>query len=169
MPVPEILKERTRQQWRKLGFFYTKDEHPRPAWRLVGSLAGLAAFHAILTTYVAHPSNAPLSEHEHYGPYTYLKVMTWSEAGIDADSIHGTLADLTRLADRVRARADSQSDTVFIPYDEVYGLGIEDTLHREPAIEKIGAAIGWRPTRSLDEVITDVIEHTRSALPSATL
>ena len=76
---------------------------------------------------------------------------------------------ILELADRVRAQADSQSETVFIPYDEVYELGIEDTLHREPAIEKIGAAIGWRPTRSLDEVIADVIEHTRAALPSATL
>jgi UDP-glucose 4-epimerase len=76
---------------------------------------------------------------------------------------------ILELADRVRAQADSQSDTIFIPYDEVYGLGIEDTLHREPAIEKIAAAIGWRPTRSLGEVIADVIEHTRSALPSATL
>jgi UDP-glucose 4-epimerase len=76
---------------------------------------------------------------------------------------------ILELADRVRAQADSQSETIFIPYDEVYGLGIEDTLHREPAIEKIGTAIGWRPTRTLDEVIADVIEHTRSALPSATL
>jgi UDP-glucose 4-epimerase len=76
---------------------------------------------------------------------------------------------ILELADRVRAQAGSQSESVFIPYDEVYELGIEDTLHREPAIGKIGAAIGWKPTRSLDEVIADVIEHTRSALPSATL
>ena len=52
---------------------------------------------------------------------------------------------------------------MFVPYDQVYELGIEDTLHREPSIEKIGAAIGWRPTRSLDEIIADVIEHARSA------
>ena len=30
-------------------------------------------------------------------------------------------------------------------------------LHREPSIEKIGAAIGWAPTRSLDEILADVI------------
>jgi UDP-glucose 4-epimerase len=70
---------------------------------------------------------------------------------------------ILELADRVRARAGSDSETVFVPYDEVYGLGIEDTLHREPAIEKIAAAIGWRPTRSLDEIIDDVVEHVRSA------
>jgi UDP-glucose 4-epimerase len=69
---------------------------------------------------------------------------------------------ILELADRVRAQAGSDSGTVFIPYDEVYGLGIEDTLHREPAIEKIGAAVGWRPSRTLDQVIADVIEHARS-------
>jgi nucleoside-diphosphate-sugar epimerase len=50
-----------------------------------------------------------------------------------------------------------------LPYDEVYGLGIEDTLHREPSIEKIGQAIGWRPTRNLDRILTDVIDHVRAA------
>jgi nucleoside-diphosphate-sugar epimerase len=43
----------------------------------------------------------------------------------------------------------------------VYGLGIEDVLHREPSIEKIGAAIGWKPSRSLDDVLADVIEFER--------
>jgi UDP-glucose 4-epimerase len=76
---------------------------------------------------------------------------------------------ILELADRVRKHANSQSDTVFIPYDEVYELGIEDTLHREPAIEKINTAIGWRPSRTLDEVIADVIEHARSAPQNATL
>jgi UDP-glucose 4-epimerase len=70
---------------------------------------------------------------------------------------------ILELADRVRAEAGSQSDNVFIPYEQVYGLGIEDTLHREPSIEKIAAAIGWRPTRSLTEIIADVVEHARTS------
>jgi UDP-glucose 4-epimerase len=53
----------------------------------------------------------------------------------------------------------------FVPYDQVYGLGIEDTLHREPAIDKVREAIGWSPTRSLDEILADVVEHVRSAPP----
>ena len=67
------------------------------------------------------------------------------------------------LAKRVLAAAGSHSETVYVPYEEVYGLGIEDTLHREPSIEKIGAAVGWRPTRSLDEIIADVIAHVRAS------
>jgi nucleoside-diphosphate-sugar epimerase len=33
-----------------------------------------------------------------------------------------------------------------------------------PAIEKIEAAIGWTPTRSLDEILEDVIAYERAAL-----
>jgi UDP-glucose 4-epimerase len=67
------------------------------------------------------------------------------------------------LAERVRELTRSTSEIEFIPYNEVYEQGIEDTLHRIPAIEKINAAIGWQPTRSLAEVLADVIEHARTA------
>jgi UDP-glucose 4-epimerase len=70
------------------------------------------------------------------------------------------------LAERIRALTGSRSDVVFISYDQVYGLGIEDTLHREPAIEKIGAAIGWKPERDLDRILADVIEHQRELEPA---
>ena len=44
-----------------------------------------------------------------------------------------------------------------MPYDEVYGQGIEDTLHREPATAKIKNAIGWQTTLDLDRILADVI------------
>jgi UDP-glucose 4-epimerase len=65
------------------------------------------------------------------------------------------------LAHRVLALTGSQSELQFVPHDEVYGLGIEDVLHREPSIAKIGAAIGWRPSRTLDDILADVIAHER--------
>ena len=76
---------------------------------------------------------------------------------------------ILELAERIKALTGSASENVFVPYDRVYGQGIEDTLHREPAIEKIRAAIGWAPTRSLEDVLRDVIEHARRApvLPEA--
>jgi nucleoside-diphosphate-sugar epimerase len=67
------------------------------------------------------------------------------------------------LARRVLELTGSGSELTFVPHSEVYGLGIEDVLHREPSIEKIGAAIGWRPTLDLDRILGDVIEHTRHA------
>jgi UDP-glucose 4-epimerase len=65
------------------------------------------------------------------------------------------------LAERVKEATGSESDLVFVPYDEVYGQGIEDTLHREPAIGKIREAIGWEPKRDLEEILTDVVEEAR--------
>jgi UDP-glucose 4-epimerase len=66
------------------------------------------------------------------------------------------------LAERIVALTGSKSPLTFVPYEHVYGLGIEDTLHREPAIAKIVSAIGWRPSLDLDQVLTDVIEHVRA-------
>jgi UDP-glucose 4-epimerase len=67
------------------------------------------------------------------------------------------------LAHRVLALTESSSRLAFIPHSEVYGLGIEDVLHREPSIAKISAAVGWRPSLDLDRILADVIEHTRHA------
>ena len=36
-------------------------------------------------------------------------------------------------------------------------------LHRIPSIAKVGAAVGWKPERSLDDILTDVIEDKRPA------
>jgi UDP-glucose 4-epimerase len=67
------------------------------------------------------------------------------------------------LAEQVLALTGSHSPLEFVPYEAVYGLGIEDTLHREPAVDKIGAAIGWRPSLDLERILGDVIDHTRRA------
>ena len=69
---------------------------------------------------------------------------------------------IDELAERVIELTGSNSEIVYVPYDKVYGQGIEDMLHRQPAIDKITGTIGWEPTRSLDEILADVIEHTRT-------
>jgi UDP-glucose 4-epimerase len=61
------------------------------------------------------------------------------------------------LAERIRTLTRSASEIVLVPYDEAYEAGFEDMPRRLPDIAKIEAAIGWRPTRSLDEILTDVI------------
>jgi UDP-glucose 4-epimerase len=67
------------------------------------------------------------------------------------------------LAERIRTATGSDSEIVFVPYEEVYPQGVvEEMLHRVPSIEKIGAAIGWRPQDGLDEILGDVIESVRS-------
>jgi UDP-glucose 4-epimerase len=67
------------------------------------------------------------------------------------------------LADRVRELTSSSAEIAFVPYGEVYGHGIEDMQHRAPSIEKIRAAIGWRPELDLERILADVIEHVRAS------
>jgi UDP-glucose 4-epimerase len=72
------------------------------------------------------------------------------------------------LAERVRAKAESSSEIVFVPYEEVFPHGaMEEMFHREPSIEKIGDAIGWAPTRTLDEILADVIAFERRQVEAA--
>jgi UDP-glucose 4-epimerase len=67
------------------------------------------------------------------------------------------------LAEKIKYATDSTSELAFVPYEEVYGQGIEDMLHRIPSTEKINGAVGWSPTLSLDQIISDVVDHARSA------
>jgi UDP-glucose 4-epimerase len=67
------------------------------------------------------------------------------------------------LAERIKELTGSDSRIAFIPYEEVYEQGIEDMLHRIPAIDKIDETIGWRPTRDLEAILADVIRYARTA------
>jgi UDP-glucose 4-epimerase len=75
----------------------------------------------------------------------------------------GERVRIVDLAQRVVEMTKSDSELTFVPHDQVYGLGIEDVLHREPSIEKIGAAIGWRPTLDLERILADVIDWAQRA------
>jgi UDP-glucose 4-epimerase len=66
------------------------------------------------------------------------------------------------LARRVVEMTRSSSELAFVPYDEVYGQGIEDMHHRIPATQKIRAAVGWQATLDLDVILADVIKHART-------
>jgi UDP-glucose 4-epimerase len=73
------------------------------------------------------------------------------------------------LAQRVVELTKSSSEIVFVPYEDVFPHGaMEEMFHREPSIEKIGAAIGWRPSRSLDDILADVIAFERENVPAQT-
>ena len=64
------------------------------------------------------------------------------------------------LAQKVIDATGSTSTTVtFVPFEDAYGHGIEDMLHRIPSTDKIHEAIGWQPTHDLDRTLADVIAH----------
>jgi len=61
------------------------------------------------------------------------------------------------LAAAVLHMTGSHSKLVHVPFEEVYGTGIEDMLHRVPCIDKVYETVGWRPQRDLEEILGDVI------------
>jgi UDP-glucose 4-epimerase len=73
---------------------------------------------------------------------------------------------IQELAERVKALTGSSSEIVHIPYEKAYGQGFEDMPRRIPDISKIGGLIGYRPRKSLDEILAGVIDFFRDA-PSA--
>ena len=62
------------------------------------------------------------------------------------------------LAERVRELTESKSTITLTPYSEAYGPGFEDMQRRVPDISRINALIGWKPTRTLDDILLAVIE-----------
>jgi UDP-glucose 4-epimerase len=76
----------------------------------------------------------------------------------------GSTAPLTinELAERVLAATGSSSTLTYVPYDQVYGVGIEEMFQRIPATDKIEAALGWRSTVPLDEILAEVVEDVRA-------
>jgi UDP-glucose 4-epimerase len=68
------------------------------------------------------------------------------------------------LANRIKTMTTSHSPVVLIPYEEAYEAGFEDMPRRVPDLRKIGALVGYQPTRSLHDILTRVIDHTRASL-----
>jgi UDP-glucose 4-epimerase len=46
-----------------------------------------------------------------------------------------------------------------VPYEQAYEAGFEDMQRRVPDISKIQRYVGWKPSRSLDDTLKDVISH----------
>ena len=72
------------------------------------------------------------------------------------------------LARRVKELTRSQSEIVFVPYNEAYEEGFEDMPRRIPDITKVNDLIGFKPQMSLDGILQSVIDYqTGSAGVSA--
>ena len=64
---------------------------------------------------------------------------------------------ILELAQRVKELTGSESEIVFVPYDEAYEEGFEDMPRRVPDISKVNSLIGFRPEMSLDGILQSVI------------
>jgi len=62
------------------------------------------------------------------------------------------------LASLVKKLTESDSQIVHIPYEQAFEKGFEDMQRRVPDITKIKKLIGFKPTVSLEEGISRIIE-----------
>lgn len=71
----------------------------------------------------------------------------------------GGIEEITieNLALKVVSQCQSNSKLTYIPYENAYSGGFEETFRRVPDISKIDSELGWSPKKSLEETINDVI------------
>jgi UDP-glucose 4-epimerase len=65
------------------------------------------------------------------------------------------------LAERIRVLAASASPITLVPYDEAYESGFEDMPRRVPDLTRVAALIGYKPRRTLDDMLVEVIADIR--------
>lgn len=96
---------------------------------------------------------------------------------VDTEQAFGTAVNLgsceqvsiTDLANRVIEMTGSPSRIVYRSYESVYGSGYEDMWRRVPDCARARALIGFRPSRTLNDIIRSVIdEQTRDCREPAT-
>jgi UDP-glucose 4-epimerase len=63
---------------------------------------------------------------------------------------------IKELAQQVIALTNSTSKITYTPYSDAYPAGFEDIARRVPDITKIKSAIGWAPSKDLQEIICDI-------------
>jgi hypothetical protein len=110
-------------EWRELGFYYDRDDRMDVnQWRFYGSKQGLQKFVSLLNDYTANSRNDALSEHDHYGPYGYLKIMTSDEQRITERHIEGTIQDFKRLRDIIAEKLSNAQPGQTFTIDKDYGV-----------------------------------------------
>jgi len=74
---------------------------------------------------------------------------------------------ILQLAEKAIGLTGSSSEIQYIPYEDAYGDGFEDMRRRVPCLEKAKRMIGYKPTRTLDDIINDVAAEYRNEAAAA--
>ncbi len=74
---------------------------------------------------------------------------------------------IKKLAETAIEMTGSRSEIKYIPYNEAYGEGFEDMQRRVPSLAKAERLIGFKPTRTLADIINDVANEFRGEINKA--
>jgi UDP-glucose 4-epimerase len=66
---------------------------------------------------------------------------------------------IKQLAEQVLSVTRSKSAITYTPYSDAYPAGFEDIQRRVPDISKVKGAIGWAPTKDLNQIISDIAAY----------
>jgi len=68
---------------------------------------------------------------------------------------------ISELAEMIKQLTQSNSEIVYVPYEQAYEQGFEDMRIRVPNLKRIKEVIGFRPQNSLEQILQDVFQHLR--------
>ncbi len=148
----DATNQSTVEEWSELGFFYDVDDEEKE-WLFVGSLNGLSKFSDLLENYVADKRNEAFSEHEHYGPYMYLKIVTLEEPEIGGRYIGGPLKALHFLRELFKEKL-SVTDV-----GKSFEIGSEFCEDPDYRIKVFVKPSGFHPAKA-DAGLVEYIERT---------
>ncbi len=77
---------------------------------------------------------------------------------------HDKSISIYELAVMVKEMTKSNSEIIFIPYEEAYEPGFEDMPRRLPDLSKIRALIGYQPSLDLPAMLERIIAYEREHL-----
>jgi UDP-glucose 4-epimerase len=115
-----------------------------------------------------------------YGDGTQRRAFTWvgdvvdgmlrlaltpAAAGAVVNLGHTDEITILELAETVRARTDSRSPIVHVPFEEAYQSGFEDMPRRLPDLTRARALIGYAPSLKLDAMLDRIIAWERARAP----
>jgi UDP-glucose 4-epimerase len=81
---------------------------------------------------------------------------------------HNEEVTIRELAERIIKITNSRSSIRMIPYAQAYEAGFEDMHRRIPSLKRIESLIGYKPSKTLDQIL-DAIVRSESAKQPAPL
>jgi UDP-glucose 4-epimerase len=76
---------------------------------------------------------------------------------------------INELAERVIERAESTSRIVHVDFEQAYSEGFEELGRRQPDVSALSKLTGWRPLRTIEDAIDDVLAFQRELLRNESL
>ena len=77
---------------------------------------------------------------------------------------HQIIEQNKRFNQKIITETNSESNIVYTPYSEAYGVGFEDMERRVPNIDLIKQLVGWKPHRNLSKIISDISTEMKKNL-----